>query len=236
MASTTRENFITYVQRELKRPDKVQEVLDALTDTIRDVTNRHSFNVLRRQAYVPVVAGQEDYPLPTDLLHWHKPVRILEGSVSTADGYILDELSKEEYDYWEPNPNRTNPATGRPWGFCFYANELLLTDIPDQTAQDNGWLIEINYGKQPTIPSEDTHDAHPFGSTWDETIKWGILCRIFAGIGLDSEANKWGGYFEAGKPIIVGGKTVGYLGGVANMIELDSHMHAPPQFVEYNPI
>jgi hypothetical protein len=236
MAHTTRGDFIDYVIRTLKRDDKETELIDALHSIIRDISARHSFQVLRRQEYVPLRAQQEDYPFPVEMQHWHQPVRILQGQESNADGYVLKQIGKEEYDSLEPNPNRTNPSGSDPYAFCIFQNAFLLTSIPTATHEAAAWRIEINCGVFPTIPTADDQDAHPFGQTWDETLKWGILHRIYSDLGLNDEAEKWGSYYEVGSPRVVGGTVVGYVGGVANMIELDMHSDQPPQFVAYNDV
>lgn len=228
--ATTRSEFVTYTNRIFKRDDKTQETLDALNDVIKDATARHSFQVLRRQAYVPTVSGHEDYPLPDDLLHFHHPIRLLEGSGTNSSGWPIRHIDKDTYDYYEPNPNRSSPSTGTPWAYCIWQNALLLTDIPGS----QGYIIEINYGKKPTLPSADSSTAHPFGVEWDETVRWGVLARLFEGLGLDDEAQKWGAFYELGKPVVSGGVIQGYLGGLQGLIEKDRNSNAAPQFVDYN--
>ena len=228
--ATSRVDFVTYVNRVFKRTDKVQETLDALNDVIKDATARHSFQILKRQAYVQTLDEHEDYPLPEEMLHLHHPVRLLEGTGSNKDGWPLQQIDKDTYDYYEPNPNRTDPQTGTPWAYCVWQNAILLTDIPGT----QGYIIEINYGKKPTLPTSDTSDAHPFGVEWDETVRWGVLSRLFEGLGLDEEAQKWGAFYELGKPVMAGGVIQGYVGGIQGMIEKDRNTNLAPQFVEPN--
>ena len=222
----TRVNFLAYVKRTFKRTDKDTELYEFLDETIKDIATRHSFQVLQYQSYVPIVAEQEDYPLPTDLMHLHHPIRILEGLTTNDDGWALERLTKDSYDYYEPNPNRANPQTGETWGYCIYNNEILLTNIPG-TAQ-SGHLIEINWSKQPTLPTADGDNAHPYGNPWDETVKWGVLGRAYESMEMYQESDRFNGYYEVGKPINIGGRVQGFQGGIANMIQVDQRQTSAP--------
>jgi len=187
----TRLEFLTYITSVFKRTDKNTEIYQALNDTIKDIAARHPSEAYSFQSWVPTVDGQEDYPLPTDLLHLAHPIRCLEGSATNDDGKALVKLTKEEYDVIEPNPNRTSPDTGEPWAYTIFSNAILLTDIPD----DQGWILEINWGKIPTSLDDDG-DTSSFKSTWDEILQWGSLWRLFAGIGMYDEANYWEQKYE----------------------------------------
>lgn len=210
-------DFKTYVKQTFKRTDKDTEITQATGDTLKDIAARHSFEVLKMQSYVNTQIGIEDYPLPSNLLHLHHPIRLLYGTTTSDDGKPLEQLTKAEYDLYESNPNRTSPPTGEPWGYTVWANGLLLTNVPDKTT----YLIEINWGKDITVPSASGDTVGPFLARWDETIKWGVLSRLYEAMEFFDLADKFASWYEVGKPIIAGGSTVGFIGGITNMIEVD---------------
>lgn len=182
----TRTNFRLYVEQIFKRTDKTTEMNQAIDDTLRDMAIRYSFEVLRAQSYVPTVTGQEDYPLPSTLLHLHHPVKLLQGSATSDSGWPLKKLSKEEYDVAEPNPNRTSPVKGIPWGYTIWSDSILLVSVPDRV-----YNLEINWGKQITVPTADGDTVGPFPAYADETIRAGVLSRTYEVIELMAESEKW---------------------------------------------
>ena len=216
----TRTQMETYIKQTFKRTDKDTEIRQAIDDTLRDISTRHSFQVLMSQSYVPSVSGIEDYPLPSNLIHLHRPIRLLHGSATGDSGKNLTELTKTEYDLIEPNPNRTNPTTGEPWGYTIWSNSILLTPIPDAGA----YLFEINWGKAITVPTAAGDTVGPFHVTWDETIKWGCLSRLYETVEMIDMADKFGAYYELGRPVILGGEVMDREGGIANMIAADKDL------------
>lgn len=189
----TRVLFLAYVKETFKRTDKDVEIYRAYNETIYDIAGRYAFEGYNFQSYIPTVDGQEDYPLPTNLLHVIHPARCLEGNATNDDGWNLHYLTKEEYDAIEPNPNRTSPDTGTPTGYTIFSDSLLLTPIPD----DEAYLIEINWGKVATALSADGDTPGFLSNQWDEILKWGTLWRTYTAIGLDGEGKKWHDLYES---------------------------------------
>jgi len=191
-------SFLTYVKQDFKRTDKDTEIIQALNDMINYISVLIPHSGYKFQSWVQMVAGQEDYPIPTLIQHFIHPARLLEGSASGDSGYPLDFISKEEYDLEEPNPNRTSPSTGEPDKYTIYSRSILLTPIPDKST----YILEINWTKKPTTLAADA-DTHSLGSEWDEVIKYGVLERINAGIGLLEDAQYWSGKYKDpyGNPI-----------------------------------
>jgi len=186
-------NFLAYVKRVLKRTDKDVEILEAENETLSDIASRHDFEAYMFQSWVPCVVKQEDYPLPTDLLHLQHPIRLLEGTGTNDKGWNLKWLTKAEYDAKEPNPHRTSPSDSEPSCYTVYSDSILLYPIPDST----DYLIEINWGKVPTTLSGDS-DTSSFKAVWDEVVKHGTLFRMFASLELYQEAEYWRALYEQG--------------------------------------
>jgi hypothetical protein len=122
----------------------------------------------------------------------------LEGSAATDSGYPLGHIAKEEYDIIEPNPNRTNPSTGKPVKYTIFSRSILLHPIPDKAT----YILEINWAKKGTAQSADT-DTHSLGTEWDEILKWATLERLYDGIGIHDEAMLYGSklHDQNGNPI-----------------------------------
>ena len=185
---------------DFKRTDKDTELVQATNDMIAWVAALMPMGNYKFQSYLSTVTGQEDYPLPTDLLHLYHPVRFLKGTTSADEGYDLIQLTKTEYDQREPNPNRTSPTTGTPTHYTIWSRQVLLTPIPDAST----YLIEINRGKKPTTVANDA-DVHNLGSEWDPVLKVGVLERLYAGIGMVEEAAYWAAQYKE----MTGGPTFG---------------------------
>lgn len=184
--------FKTYVKRDFKRTDKDTELVAAYNDMIIWVAAQMPHGNYKYQSYIGTVNGQEDYPLPSNLLHLIHPAKFLEGSGTNDSGYPMEYVSKEEYDLHYPNPNRTSPTDkGKPVMYTVYSRSLLLGPLPDSSS----YLIEINWSKRPTDQSADA-DVHDLGSEWDQVLKFGTLERLYAGMGMLDEANYWASQYR----------------------------------------
>lgn len=185
-------NFKTYVKRDFKRTDKDTEIVQAYNDMIIWVASIIPHGNYKFQSYVALVNGQEDYPLPSNLMHLIHPIKFLEGSGTNDSGYPLDHITKEEYDLLFPNPNRTSPTDkGKPTVYAMFSRSILLGPIPDSA----NYLLEIDWSKRPTALSADS-DTSSLGSEWDEVFKWGTLERVYAGMSMFEEANYWAGLYR----------------------------------------
>lgn len=178
--------FKTYVLQDFKRTDKDTELVQAYNDAIICVATFMPHGGYKYQSYVPCAVAQNNYPLPGDLIHLIHPVRLLEGSGTNDSGYPLNHVTKQEYDLLEPNPNRTDPPTGKPSDYCVFSRSILVSPNPDKAT----YFLEIDWSKRPTSLSGDS-DLHSLGSEWDEVLKWMTLARLNAGIELFGEAQFW---------------------------------------------
>jgi hypothetical protein len=140
------------------------------------------------QSYIAVVAKQEDYPLPSTLMHLIHPVKYLEGSATGDEGWPLELISKQEYDERFINPNRTDPDdTGEASCYCIFGGCILIGPIPETGTND---LLEIDWTTQPTDQAADA-DTPALGDKWREVLKYGVLARLNAGLELFDEAAYW---------------------------------------------
>ena len=188
----TLSNFLTYVRRDFKRTDKNTEITQAYNDMIYWVAALMPHGNYKFQSYIATVNAQEDYPLPSNLIHLMHPVKFLEGSGTNDYGYPLDFISKHDYDIKYPNPNRTSPTDkGQPTVYTVFSRSILLGPLPDKST----YLLEINWSKRPTTLSADS-DTSSLGAEWDEVFKQGTLERAYAGMGMIDEANYWASLYR----------------------------------------
>jgi len=188
----TRGEFLTYIKRDFKRTDKDTEIYNAYNDTLRDICSRgEPLEGYAFQSWIPCVVGQEDYPLPVNLLYLHHPVRLITNAAND-DGYNLIFVDKERYDELEPNPNRASPTKAHPTRYTVYSNSILVSPIPDSTAL----LLEINWGRATTTVSNDNDTHNLLAGQWDEIIKYGTLMRLYNGLGLYEDAQVFERLYE----------------------------------------
>jgi len=183
----TRTQFLAYVRYDFKRDDKDTEIIQAYNDTLRHVTGMAPFQGLKFQSWIPTVAGQEDYPLPSDRCHVLHPVRIIESAASTV-GYPLNQMSKANWSERYPNPNATGSNISRrmPVDYCIFSASILVGPLPDLAT----YIIEIDWAKLAADQDEAT-DVHELNEEWDEVLKFGVLARMYESIGLTSEADRY---------------------------------------------
>lgn len=183
-------HLVSYVKNDFKRENEDTRILQAINDMILYIAIRIPHSNYKFQSYANTTVGQEDYPLPDTILHLIHPIRLLEGSTTNDQGFVLEHITKEKYDELEPNPNRVNPSTGKPFAYTIYSRSILLTSIPDKV-----YLMEINWAEKPPLLVNDT-DIHSLGSEWDEVIKWGALFRCYAGLGMIEESEYFRSKYE----------------------------------------
>ena len=176
------------IRMAFKRDDKEDELNDAINDTLAEMISIAEPRKMQDQVFVPTVALQEDYALPSNLLRIRHPIRLIDPDTNTnnsASHHQLRFISKVEYDFWEPNPNATTVIGGRPWAYTIWKNCILLTDVPDKV-----YRLEMNIGKLSVLLSADG-DLMIFQDHWLETVCAGVLSRAFVGVKRYTDAKAW---------------------------------------------
>lgn len=184
----TRTQFITYVTQDFKRDDKDTEIVQAYNDTIQHLSNLEGIVGLKFQSWIPTVVEQEDYPLPSTRCHVFHPIRWIKSATSSV-GYPMNKLSKEEFSKKYPNPNATDVSAltkSRPEDYTVFSNSILVGPLPDLAT----YILELDWAKLRT--SQDAaSDVQELGEEWEEVIKFGVLARLYEGIGLTGEADRY---------------------------------------------
>ncbi len=194
--------LLAFIAYDFKRTDKTTETTQFINDAIYDIATRIPHSAYKYQSYSPTVSGQEDYPLPSTVIHLLHPIRFLEGTGSADSGWALDFLTKQEYDDYEINPNRTSPGTGDPLRYTVFSGSILLSPIPDSSSN----YLEIDWTKRPTTLSSGS-DSPALGAEYDEVIKQMVMHRLFRSVEMYQEADYWRSLYEDAR-----GTPVGLLG------------------------
>ena len=181
----------TYIRRDFKRTDKDTEIIQAINDSILWISTLIPHGNYKYQSWVYTALAREDYALPSNLIHLIHPVKFLEGSASSDSGFPLEHITKEEYDIREPNPNRTNPSTGRPSAYTVFSRSILVTPLPDKTTS----LLEIMWSRRPVSLSAAA-DTPELGAEWDEVIKHISMDKLYAGMGMLQESSYWASLYR----------------------------------------
>lgn len=219
-------NFKTYVKQILIRTDKDTEIVQAYNDAIIAVAAKMPHGAYKYQSYLPLVAQQEDYPLPSTIVHLLHPVKLLEGTGTNDSGWPLNRLTKQEYDEEYPNPNRASPSiTGVPTDYCIYSGSILIGPLPETGTDD---YLEIDWTKVPTDISGDS-ETPALPDYWREVLRQMVLKRIYEGLELFQEAQYWRSLYEDAE-----GNPVGQYRDFLN-IEKDKEQHAIGKIVN-NPL
>ena len=185
-------DFKTYVKYTFKRTDKDTELVQFYNDMINWVACQMPHSGYKFDSYINTTVGVEDYGIPATLIHILHPVKLILGTGSTDSGYLLDHISKEQYDGEFPNPNASGQPRGRPSKYTLYDRCLRLGPAPDLST----YIIEINWSKRRTAMSAAA-DLPGLGSEWDEVFMQGTLERLYASIGMVDESAYWGSKYHA---------------------------------------
>jgi hypothetical protein len=216
------------VKRTFIRTDKDTEINEAINSAYMEMVAAVGPRKLQEQEYIDTVVGREDYLLPTLLLRVHHPIRLIDpdGGTSRVSSYPLQFISKDEYDVIEPNPNSSDPDTGRPWAYTIWKNSILITDVPDQV-----YTLEINMGGEATNLSADS-DEVIFSDIWDETIVAGALTRMYHAMKLYDDAKLWQGVYLYG---YIGDAGV-LQGGLTLLKQIEKDNAQAPILVKFNSV
>lgn len=185
-------NFLAYVKQDFKRTDKDTEITQAYNDSLLAIAIEMPHGAYKYTSYVPTVASQPDYPLPSTIMHLVHPIRLTEGNAAGDSGWALEHLTKPEYDALEPNPFRTSPDTcADPWGYAVHSGVIMPYPIPDDATH----LLEIDWTKTPTDQSAGA-DTPALPDHWREVLKQMTLKRVNEGLGLYQEAQYYRALYE----------------------------------------
>lgn len=213
------------VLRIYKRTDKNTELDEAINDAYMEMIAAVAPRKMEDRVYRAVTAGRAQWALPSGVLRLNHPIKLIDplGGSSTTSSYPLRFITKEEYDFWEPNPDASSPTTGIPWGYTIHKNSIWLVNVPDRNYQ-----LEMNIGGEPVRLVADS-DQVIFSETWDPTLAAGAAARLFAQTKQYTDLKIWQGVYE-------NGFLAGQKGGLNLLKEIEQDNKQAVRIVRNNPL
>jgi hypothetical protein len=183
--SMTGPEFLAYVLRTFKRTDKNTEVYEAITDAVKEIRRRHYWSDDQIEAYTNSgISALGDYKvgLPSDMAGFIGRVRCIDGT----NGWILDKLSKDEFDATYPDAVVT-ANYGVPEHFCIFRDHLYIGPVPDKTS----YQYEINYLEDDQVTITAATTSVPFSAKNPDILKYKTLALTFQTLGAYEHAAFW---------------------------------------------
>ncbi len=198
----------------------------AINDTLREIANVIKPRPLQDRRWIPTVAGQFDYPLPADVLAIQHPLVLADPQSATGQGSSapLVHLNKDDFDAINPYPEATAPSRGIPHFYTIWENCLLLFPNPDRI-----YRIYMNLGREAT-ELNSALDQMFLQDAYFETVKAGVLTRLYAGIQLADDAMIWQRVYRYG----FAGNEGFITGGLEQLKITTRDLQHAPAIVKYN--
>lgn len=168
----TRLEFITYIKRTFKREDKDTELLDALTDTLYEMTTSYGFQVYQTETEFAIVEDQYEYTYPSTYATLISNVRYID---SGGGGVALTKLTKHAFDEKYPDIKESNFSKGDPINYTIYNDKIVIAPYPNDAT--NRKLYICGSSLQEELSSDSTSPS--FQDRWREIIKFGTLYRAY---------------------------------------------------------
>lgn len=187
-------DWLSYVLRAFKRTDKNTEVYDATKDTIDDMRIRMDLPEDEVQAdFTDQIGtlGEYSMDLESDFGRMAGPVVVQEDE----DGWDLVLISKASWDRLYLANVTDESARGRPRHYAVYGNKIYVGPVPDKTS----YVYKKSYTQDTRAAITSATGAVPFTHKYRETMRWGVLQRLYSDIVKnDDQAAKCGLQYENG--------------------------------------
>lgn len=187
------EDWLDYVIRAFKRTDKDTEILDATKDCIDEMRRRLEFP--EDETYTTVtdtITTLGDYvmALETD---FGKIISVVFQESDGSSGENLVQISRGQYDQKYAPFGTGASSRGRPKEFCVFGGNILIGPVPDQV----NYTYKLSYYSDDRETILSTTESVPFTNKYRETLRRGVLARLFAEIVKDdAQAAKFGSLFD----------------------------------------
>lgn len=208
MANLTRTEYLTYVKKTFKREDKDDELVDALQDTLYDMSTNYEFQVSETETDLVIASDTYKYTYPSDYALLVSNVVYID---SGGSGRALTKLSKTEFDEKYPDISSTTFITGDPEDYMIYANEIYIAPYIKSVTSEKLYL----YGAD-VAAVLGASDSPVYKDRFREVIKFGTLYRAYSDLDMDDKAAKY---------------ELLYRNGVQKMIDVDQRKNTGQQYV-----
>ena len=166
-----------YIVRTFKRDDKDVELYEALTDTIRDMRSQFNFSEDEIEtSTTDTISTLGDYKISMQ-----SNFGLLVGGVRVIDGddsMDLTPISKPEFDRFYPNPSASTVTKAKPIHYTLFGGIIYLGPVPDSTS----YTYRLSFSIEPFLTIDADTVSVPFTRYYRETVKYGVLARLYGAI------------------------------------------------------
>ena len=169
-----------------------------MTDTLKDMNTRHKFSDMKVEAYTTGgITSATDYrvELPTDFGQLIGDVKIIDGDYSKPLIKLSKPMFNEKYSYL----SGSNTDLGYPAHYCMWNNQILIGPKPDKTT----YGFEIDYTRKIVTAIVTGTAAVPFTDDYRETVRAGVLTKVFELMEEYNKAGYWNAKHDRGMQIIM---------------------------------
>lgn len=191
VGSMSGSDFYDYLLRQgFKRTDKSTEAYEAITDAIRDMRLRFSFDEAEAEASsTDTISSLGDFKITLESDHGLLLGVVMEDG---TNAHPLTQVSKARFDQLYPDLNVTADR-GYPKHFCVYAGSVYIGPQPDSVS----YTYRLSYSKRGGTVTAST-SAVPFTALYRETVADGAQYRLYKMLGQFERAEYYAGKYEGG--------------------------------------
>lgn len=186
----TRTEYLEYIKKTFKRTDKDDELIDALQDTLYDMTTTYDFQVKQTETEFVLTDDTYEYDYPISYAVLVSQIRYIN---SGGGGRTLNLLSKSQFDIKYPDLKESNFSRGDTIDCTIYNNKIYLAPFLKTV---NGEKIYVSGST--IAPVLDADDSPDFEDRWREVIKFGTLYRAYSDLDEDVKADKYYKLYQDG--------------------------------------
>ncbi len=186
----TRTEYLTYIKKTFIRTDKDDELIDALDDTLYDLTTSYDFQVKQTDTSFVLTNDTYSYDYPASYAVLVSEIRYID---SGGGGRPLNLLSKSKFDCKYPDLKESNFSRGDSVDCTIYENKIYLAPFL-QTV--NGEKIYVS-GSEVSVEL-GANDSPDFEDRWREVIKFGTLYRAYSDLDQDELTVKYSALYQNG--------------------------------------
>jgi len=186
----TRTEFLTYIKRTFKREDKDTELIDALNDTLYDMSTRYDFQVSQTETEITLNDSDYKYDYPSGYAFLISNLKYID---SGGGGRTLNQLTKEQFDDKYPDISSSNADKGDPIDYTIYGNEIFIAPYLQTVTTQKLYISGSNVASE--LGESDSPD---YEDRFREVIKFGTLYRAYSDLDLDDKAAKYKNLYDEG--------------------------------------
>lgn len=191
----TGSEFLAYVNRIFKRPDKDTEIYEATTDVISDIRFQLKTEDYKTEAFVTAISSLGNYSmsLPTNFGHIIGDVTIVDDTGGQVG--VLNKLTKNTYNIKYADrlyTDLSNVNTSIPIDYAIYNNKIHVGPVPDAIT----YKYHINYATVDYTEVTSSTDPVPFSEEYRKMLRCGVLAEVYGGLEMFDESIYWSNQYS----------------------------------------